>query len=371
MTARQRDPIVVQGLGVHCRHDSDKVQPGSNMTPPARRPQPVKLVDVARQAGVSLATASRALSSPQLVRDNTLKKVRAAVSALGYVPHGAARALASQRTRTIGAVFPPIDNPIFATGTRALSEELNSAGYTLLLATHLYDELGELDAVRRLLERGVDGMVLVGLQHHPEIFELLEQSGVPYELTWLADPGSVHYNVGVDHRRASGAITSHLASLGHREFAVIAGTVTTNDRARDRLLGVRDALREEKIGLPEDRIEYAEFALINGRQSLARLLARAPGFTALICANDVLAIGAIQECRIREIVVPGQLSVVGFDDIEMAAAVTPALSTVRLPSDDIGRCAGRRLLDRLAGHEVPVSERLPTELIFRDTVAPR
>lgn len=338
------------------------------MTSLSRRSSAAKLVDVARHAGVSMATASRALSSPQLVRDKTLQRVRDAVRDLGYVPHGAARALATQRTRTIGAVFPPVDNPVFATGTHALSEELSTAGYTLLLATHSYDEMGELDAVRRLIERGVDGMVLVGMQHHPEIFELLAQSDIPYELTWMADPDATHFNVGIDHRLASAEMTRHLISLGHREFAIVAGNIDTNDRARERLRGARSALEEAGISLLDSRIESASFTLKNGQQALARLLKQAPGFTALVCGNDLLAIGAIQHCNANGISVPDEISVVGFDDIDMASAVTPALSTVKVPSAEIGRRAGRRLLNRLIGIEVERSQTMPTKLVFRDTV---
>ena len=123
-----------------------------------RTPSP-RLVDVARAAGVSLATASRALSEPDMVRENTRGRVQEAVAMLGYVPHGTARALATRRTRTIGAVFPPVDNPIFAGATHALAQELAAAGYTLLLASHDYDLDAELAATRALVERGADGMV--------------------------------------------------------------------------------------------------------------------------------------------------------------------------------------------------------------------
>lgn len=334
-----------------------------------RRPNPVRLVDVAEHAGVSLATASRALSTPELVREATLQRVEQAARSLGYVPHGAARALASQRTRTIGAVFPPVDNPIFATGTHALSETLTAAGYTLLLATHDYNDSSEIAAVRRLIERGVDGMVLVGLQHHADVFELLDQSSTPYELTWLSDAGSAHYNVGVDHREASARMTRHLVSLGHREFAIIAGMIDSNDRARERLRGAREALEQAGIVLPDARVVAAPFAVEAGKAALMQLVQQAPGFSALICGNDVQAIGAIQQCRVLGMPVPGELSVVGFDDIDMAEAVTPALSTVKLPSDDIGRMAGQRLLSRLSGESVPLSQTLTTTLIFRDTVS--
>lgn len=336
------------------------------------RPSP-KLRDVARAAGVSLSTASRALSEPELVRENTREHVRSVASMLGYVPHGAARALATRRSRTVGAVFPPVDNPIFAAATQALAHELAGAGYTLLLATHEYDPEGEVAATRALLERGVDGLVLIGLDHSPALYQLLAQSGLPYELTWSLDPAGYHHCVGVAHRIASVRVTQHLLDLGHREFAVIAGVTAHNDRARERLAGVREALAGRGIELRPGRVVEAEFAIPRGRRSLLELLETAPGFTALICGNDTLALGALTECVRRGVKVPAQLSVAGFDDIEMAREITPALTTVHVPAADIGRLAASRMLARLAGRQVPTVEEVRAELVVRESTgqAPR
>lgn len=329
-----------------------------------------RLEDVARSAGVSLATASRALADPDLVRPETRVRVQEAVDMLGYVPHGAARALATRRSRAIGAVFPPVDNPIFAGATHALARELSQAGYTLLLASHDYDPVAELAAARALIERGVDGLVLVGMDHDPALFELLNRAGLPYEITWSLDDGGTHHCVGVSHRLASVRITRHLLDLGHREFAVIAGETAHNDRARNRLDGVREALASRGIELPAARVVEAPFEVAQGRAAMARLLAQAPGFTALVCGNDPLAVGAIVECTARGIAVPGQLSVAGFDDVDFAAEIPPGLTTVRVPSAQIGRAAGRRLLARLAGKRVPRMEEMPAPLVVRGTTGP-
>ena len=218
---------------------------------PRSNPNP-RLADVARAAGVSLATASRALSEPGMVRDDTRGRVEQAVAMLGYVPHGAARALATSRTRTIGAVFPPVDNPIFAGATHALAQELAAAGYTLLLASYDYDLGDELAAVRALVGRGADGMVLVGLDHRPETLAVLERAGVPWEITWSLDESGRHHCIGFSHRSASIRVTQHLLDLGHREIAVIAGDTKRNDRARERLAGVKDALAARGVKLPAE-----------------------------------------------------------------------------------------------------------------------
>lgn len=332
-----------------------------------------RLADVARAAGVSLATASRSLFQPEIVREDTRDRVRAAAAMLGYVPHGAARALATRRSHTIGAVFPPVDNPIFAGATHALAQDLAAAGYTLLLASHDYDLQAELAATRALVERGADGLVLVGLDHLPETYAVLARSGVPYELTWSLDPSGRHHCVGMSHRSASIRVTQHLLDLGHTEFAVIAGDTRHNDRALERLSGVRDALAARGLKLPAKRVIEKPFSLANGRAALATLLARAPGFTAVIGGNDLLALGALLECRARGIDVPGQLSIAGYDDIELARELAPGLTTVRVPSGEIGREAGRRLLARLAGHNVPRAKEMPAPLVVRGTtgLAPR
>ena len=339
------------------------------LQPMARGSNP-KLADVARAAGVSLATASRALAQPDLVRAKTRERVRDAVNMLGYVPHGAARALATRRSKTIGAVFPPLDNPIFAKATHALSQELSQAGYTLLLATHDYDPSAELAATRALIERGVDGLVLVGMDHDPGLYRLLERASLPYEITWSLDHGGYHHCVGVSHRLASVHVAQHLLDLGHREFAVIAGETAHNDRARDRLAGAREALASRGIGLPSSRVREAPFAVAAGKAALAGLLADAPGFTAVICGNDPLAIGALLECRARGITVPDQLSIAGFDDVDLAAELTPGLTTVRVPSTEIGTRAGKRLLARLAGKRVRRMEEIMAPLIVRGTTGP-
>jgi len=331
--------------------------------------RPTTLADVARAAGVSLSTASRALSEPALVRDDTAERVREAANMLGYVPHGAARALATRRTRTIGAVFPPVENPIFASATHALARVLAAEGYTLLLASHEYDMQGELDAVRALVERGADGMVLVGLDRLPETYNVLDRASIPYEIAWSLD-GGPHHCVGLSHRGASIRATQHLLDLGHTQLAVIAGDTHGNDRARDRLAGVRDALESRGLELPPERVVQATFSLAQGRAAFAKLWERAPGFTAVVGGNDPLALGALLECQARGIRVPGQMSIVGFDDIELAGEITPGLTTVRVPSAEIGGEAGRRLLARLAGEEVPRVKELAAPLIVRGTTGP-
>ena len=333
--------------------------------PDVKRSASARLSDVARAAGVSLSTASRALSDPGLVHPRTRERIDDAVRMLGYVPHGAARALASRRSRTVGAVVPTLDNPIFAHSIQALQRALAEAGYTLLLASHEYDATTEFEVTRALVERGVDGLALVGTDHSPELYQFLTRSGVPFELTWAIDPDRHHYCVGFSNRLASIRVTQHLLALGHREFAMVSGYTVHNDRARERVAGVREALAAHGLELPERRYVETAFSVSSGRAALAELLARGPAPTAIACGNDLLAFGVLLECAARGIAVPGHMSVAGFDDIELAAEVSPPLTTIHIPTADIGRRAAERLLSRLAGKRVARMEEVAVDLIVR------
>ena len=342
------------------------------MKTPATKPRSsAKLSDVARLARVSTATVSRALTLPHKVKPDTLRRIQEAVHSLGYVAHGAARALATRRTHTVGAVIPTLDNAIFANTTHALQKALDDAGYTLLLASHEFDTGTELRVTRALIARGIDGLVLVGAMHPPELFRLLEAHGVPYVLSWALDKAGRHPCVGFDNRAAAIRLVKYLLELGHRRYAMIAGITANNERALERRDAVRDALAARGIHLPASRVVEKPFTLGAGREGLAELLdGKEAAPTAVICGNDVLAIGAVAECHARGLRVPGDISITGFDDMEIAALITPSLTTVRFPTAELGTLAAQHLLARLAGKAVPQRRELPVELVVRESTAP-
>ncbi|MFN7087144.1 MAG: substrate-binding domain-containing protein [Burkholderiales bacterium] len=339
------------------------------MKPPAFK-KAAKLSDVARLAKVSTATVSRALTLPHKVRPLTLSRVQQAVKALGYVAHGAARALASRRTRTIGAVIPTLDNAIFANTVHALQQALDAAGYTLLLASHEFDVAVEVRATRALIERGIDALVLVGTTHDPALFRMIELHQLPYVLTWALDKSGKHPCVGFDNRAAATRLADYLLDLGHREFAMISGITANNERARERQDGVRTAIAARGCRLPAARIVEKPFTLSAGREGLREVMAGPAPPTAVICGNDVLAIGAMAECNAQGIAIPQRLSVTGFDDMEIASLMTPGLTTVHFPTAELGADAAHHLLSRLAGKRVEPCSELPVELVVRGTTAP-
>ncbi len=328
------------------------------------------LHDVAAKAGVSTATVSRCLNKSDAVRAELQVRVRKAIDELGYTRHGAARALASRRAHAVGAVIPTLDNAIFATGIQALQDRLSKAGYTLLLASSNYDAAEELKQVQSLIERGLDGLMLIGEARPPGLYTLLDRKMIPYVNTWTYRPDSRHPSIGFDNRGSAYRIASYLVDMGHVRIAMIAGLTSGNDRAAERLDGVRAALEDHGLTLDGDRVIECAYGIGEGRLALRRLLAADPPPTAIVCGNDVLAYGALFECHALGIAVPGDLSITGFDDLELAAELTPALTTIHVPSEAMGRLAAEYLLHRIAGQPVPDATRLEVDLIIRGSTGP-
>jgi LacI family transcriptional regulator len=334
-----------------------------------RRSSSVTIVDVARAAGVSIATVSRALSHPERVRPERVERVRSAAASLGYVPHHAARTLASRRSNAIGAIVPTLDNAIFAKAIHALQRRLDAAGLQLLVASNDYDLEREAAQLQALVAHGVDGVVLVGASHRPRAAELLAAKGVPHVCLWThrADGAA---SIGFDNRAAMARLVSYLADLGHRAFAMIAGITRDNDRAAARVQGFRDALAARGIAIPRERVIERPYSAADGRGALRTLVAGGAPPTAIVCGNDILAFGALAEALALGLAVPGAVSITGFDDLELAADLRPPLTTMRVPSEAMGVRAAEHLLDRLAGEPTPQTVELEAELIVRGTTAP-
>ncbi len=329
----------------------------------------VTVRDVAKLARVSVATVSRALSRPEVVRADTRERIQRAIARLDYVSDGVARALSTRRTHTVGAVIPTLNNAIYAVSTHSLQKTLEKAGYTLLLACHEFDLAAEARIVRAFAGRGVDALVLVGAQHNADTRKLLPSIGLPYVYTWAVDRARRHSSVGFDNRAAGRMIAEYLLQLGHKRIGMVCGVLAGNDRARDRMLGVKAAMERAGLALPPECVVQAAYSLQSGREGLAALLRR-QRVSAVVCGNDVLAIGAIQEAQRMGLDVPGDLSVTGFDDMEFATVITPALTTVRFPIAEIGMETARHVIERLDGKTGPRCIELPLELAVRQSAAP-
>ena len=323
--------------------------------------------DVARVAGVSTATGSRVLSKPEVVRTSTRERVMSAVRQLDYQPDAAARALASGRTHTVGCVIPTLDHAIFARSTQAMQTTLARAGYQLLVASHEYLPAIEFEVVRVLQQRGVDALVLVGTDHAPGLWKALRDWGKPSVLTWSCDPRLP--SIGFDNEAAGRMATEHLLSLGHRRIGVISGHTSHNDRARSRIQGVQQALKKAGLRLPPSLLTEQVFNLNGGRIGLRELMAARQPPTAIFCGNDLLATGALLEAQRMGLKVPRQLSICGIDNHELSEAINPGLTTINLPTQDLGRITAQAVLSAIAGEAIAAQSLLPFDLIVRGSTA--
>ncbi len=319
--------------------------------------------DVARYAQVSTATVSRVLNGSPLVRADVRERVEAAIAALAYVPHEQARALVMRRTRTLGAIIPTLNNAIFAEGINALEQAARLRGYTLMISVSNYDLEGEVMLVRKMVERGVDGLMLVGNQHAPEAFALLRNSGVRFVNGWTHDPALRMANVGFSNREAMFPVVDHLVASGHRNIGMLAGLCTMNDRARDRLIGVKERLAHHGLALLPKKVAEVPYSVEHARAALKPVLKT--DITALICGNDVIAFGAVFEALALGLSVPGDLAITGFDNLALARELSPAITTVDVPTERMGECIANSLIDAVEREEEVVSRRLPTKLIVR------
>jgi LacI family transcriptional regulator len=335
----------------------------------ASRPK-TTLADVARASGVSPATASRALTQPELVAGETLARVLASARSLGYRPDAAARALASGRSMTIGAVMPTLYNEIFSRALQSMQSVLAAEGYQLLVASHDYNPAAEAEAIRMLLARGVDGLMLVGAERNAEGDALIRDARAPVVLTWRTTPGQPA--VTVDNERAGWLAAQHLLDLGHHRIGMVTGRITFNDRQRARLQGARACLAQAGLSLPDWLASQQPTTLAGGRSGCAALLELADPPTALIGGIDLIAIGCIVEAQARGLGVPGDLSVVGIDDVDMSAHLSPSLTTVHIPTARIGAEAATMLLCAIREKSTPAAIELPVELVVRRSAgAPR
>ena len=337
---------------------------------PQRRPPHNGIREVARAAGVSIATVSRAFNRPEVVSDETRERILSAAESLTYIPDGAARSLSSQKSFRIGVVIPTIEDSIFARFVEALQQRLGSIGYALLIGVDRFDTEREVTEVRHLIESGVDAVVLCGAQHSSETYELLEALSLPYLITHVHAPDETQISVGFDNREGAAMAVHYLVDLGHQDIGVIDYPPTRNDRAELRIAGVVEALTERGLALPPERRVEQPFGIEEGRVGLRELMTQDPPPTAIFCGNDILAVGALFEAQARGIAVPEDLSIVGYDNLELAAQVAPAMTTVHVPSSEMGTQAASILSLMLSHKSVPRRTKIGTALIIRNTTGP-
>lgn len=313
--------------------------------------RPPTLGDVARLAGVSAMTASRALRQARRVAPGTAARVQDAAASLAYIPNRLAGGLSSRRTHVVIAVVPSTLNPGFAELVHALRDELLRSGYQLLLGLSDYAEPREDELVDALLGRRPDGIVLTGVVHSAEVRRRLSRAHVPVVETWDLTERPVDMLVGFSNEAVGRAAADYLLARGRRRVALVMGD---DQRAQARRAGFCAVAARRRVALAGEVTVRAPSSVADGRAALARLLETAPELDAIFCSSDHLALGVLFEATARGLAVPGRLAVMGFGDLALSAHTVPPLTTVSVDGARIGREAARLLLERLAS---PAPER--------------
>ena len=327
--------------------------------------QTLTVHDIARLAGVSAMTVSRALNHPEKVSPATLAKVQAVVQHTGFVPNGMAGGLRSSRAKLVAAVLPTLVGPVFQETTRALNAALDARGYQLMIGQSGYDVSREDSLLDAIIRRRPDGIVLTGIMHTPAGRRQLLASGIPVVETWDLTPTPIDMLVGFSHLDIGRAVAQFFVAKGRKRLALV---TAEDERAARRAAAFAEAA--EQAGLPPVHVVNvgAQRSLRSGRDALARLVHECPEADAVFCSSDLLAVGVATEARARQIAVPGRLAIMGFGDVPFVADMLPALSTVQINGAHIGRLAAQYLMDRAEGREVdPAVVQVDFSIVERDT----
>ncbi len=297
--------------------------------------------EVARRAGVSVATVSRSLSHPEKVSPATIDKVKQAVAEVNYRPNMLARNFRSARSFTIVVLVPDISNPFFSAVIRCIESHAQKRGYAVLLGDTQDDDTREKQYINMVETHLADGII----QLRPQSENNAEKAtlGLPY-INLCGTEGTAGSCIRVDNAAATEVIVNHLVSLGHRRIGLITG-LKGNPHTVDRLKGYKEALRKAGIEVDESIISEGEYTIWSGVNAANKILSMQTRPTAIVCMNDEMAIGAIQAANTQQLRIPDDLSITGFDDIEYARYCNPPLTTIAQPRDDMAKIAVDYLLE--------------------------
>ena len=330
--------------------------------------QTVTINQVAKMAGVSNATVSRALNKPDTVSEAVKKKIERIIKRIGYIPNAGARSLMLKRTGSIGVIVPTLDNAIFAQGLEEFQRQLSQSGYQMLVASTNYDPEIENQQMRNLLLQGVEGIAMFGSSQKLELIRLLRTRKLPYIHIGTLDTPLNGYAAGFDNKKAIQLGVEYLVQVGHRNFGMIAGKTENNDRARDRVDGVVELLKRNRIFLKKESIIEVPYQIQDARIALKKLLQINPSISAVVCGNDVLAIGALLEAQSQGIKIPYQCSILGFDNLELSRHIQPSLSTIHIDAIGMWSKAAHHLMSQINGiNRLPRKILADVSLVIRDS----
>lgn len=326
----------------------------------------VTIREVARQAGVSVATVSRVLNSSGPVRVETRRRVLDAVEELGYVPHGGARSLITRRTHVLGAVLPDLHGEFFSEVIRGMDRAAQRAGYHLFLSSS-HDDRGEIEWALRAMSGRIDGLILMSPLVPARDLAPSIPKGVRVVLVNCEVEDELPFDsLNTDNYGGAYRLIQHLTSLGHERIAFIGG-VPENHDAQERLRGYRDGLQASALEWRADYEVIGEFSKVGGHRAAGAFLKCVPRPTAIFAANDSMAFGAMSALHAAGLRVPEDMALAGFDDVPLARYWNPPLTSVHVDLKGIGASAVTMLLGALSGDE----ERARRRRLVETTLAVR
>jgi LacI family transcriptional regulator len=323
--------------------------------------------DVAKEAGVSIATVSRVLNDVDVVNEETKKKVQDAIKKLGYRPNIVARSLKTQRTKTVGILIPDISSQLYPEIVRGTEDVANIYDYNIILCNSDSDLEKEKEYLRVLKEKMVDGLLYMSSSLEPEIVSLIKELELATVLVETTDKEKTFPSVSIDNREAGYDAVSYLLNKGNTKIAYVGVHKDAVNAAAARYFGYEDALKEKGIAIDENLIYFGEVKAKEGYEGIKTILEKTE-IDAVFCASDELAMGAINGLRDKGISVPEEVDVIGFDDIYTASLFYPKLTTVAQPMYDMGSVGMRMLIKLINKKELEEKTYiLPYELIERDS----
>lgn len=325
---------------------------------------------VAEKAGVSTSTVSHVINNTRVVSDDVRARVLAVIQELRYIPSAVARSLKNDKTHTIGMMIPNNSNPYFAEVIQGIEDASFKLGYNIILCNSYDDPKKQAAYIRVLMEKRIDGLILVSSGSDQELTQLLADEGIPKVLVDREVTGVAADFIEADHEQGGYLATKYLLDLGHRDIACVSGPKDLLP-SRDRISGYLRALKEAGVKFRMDCLVHSDFTSQGGFSAFQQLLALKNRPTAIFASNDLMAIGGIcaaSEARVR---IPADLSVIGYDDIALASFSTPPLTTIAQPKYEIGVLTARALVERIMDGNLPLRrEMLQTKLVVRQSTAP-
>ncbi|NIA69973.1 LacI family DNA-binding transcriptional regulator [Pelagibius litoralis] len=328
------------------------------------------MADVARLAGVSSMTVSRALRADAPASEETRKKIREAADQLGYVLNSTAAGLSSRKTGFVAVTIPSINNSNFADTVRGLTDGLNSLNIQVLLGYTDYDADIEEKHIESMLRRRPEAIVVTGGAHTPRARRLMSNAGIPVIEMWDLPDSPIGHVVGFSNRETSRTMCQRLHDKGYRRIGFIGGASSRDTRGADRRRGYEEAMRE--LGCEPRVTAYGDppITMRQGGGALAEMLETWPDIDAVLCVSDLSAFGALSECRRRGLQVPGDIAIAGFGNYDLAECAVPSLTTVEVHAEDIGRRVAELVREQLSGetdNRDHVTSLIPFEIIERES----